>query len=1173
MDAAPVQKADSMAPGFVHLHLHSAYSLLEGALPLARILDLAAADRQPAVALTDTNNMFGALEFSAKMAGAGIQPIVGCTLSVDCGDQEQRRPGGPGAALQLPRLALLAATETGYRNLLRLNSRAYLDHAGAEPPHLKLDWLDGHTEGLIALTGGPDGPLDRAVVSGQPQLVEPRAEALLRLFGDRLYVELQRHGTAEERMAEPALIDLAYAKGVALVATNEPYFATADDYEAHDALLSIAEGRLLAETERRQLTAEHRFKTRAEMTALFADLPEALASTVEIAERSSFRPLARKPILPRFTTKEEAGAGGAVDEAAELRRQAAAGLKRRLDTHGLAKGFTEEQYRERLAYELGVIEKMKFPGYFLIVADFIQWAKSQRIPVGPGRGSGAGSLVAYALTITDLDPIRFGLIFERFLNPERVSMPDFDVDFCQSRRDEVIQYVQGRYGRDRVAQIITHGSLQARGVLRDVGRVLEMPYGQVDKLCKLVPQNPAAPITLARAIDDEPRLQAERDSQPVVARAFAVATKLEGLYRHASTHAAGIVIGDRQLDELVPLYRDPKSDMPVTQFNMKWVEQAGLVKFDFLGLKTLTVLETAVKLIALRGIEVDLSRIPLDDAKTFEMLARGETVGIFQVESQGMRRALVDMRPDRFEDLIVLVALYRPGPMANIPTYCARKLGQERTEYLHPKLEPILEPTFGIITYQEQVMKIAQDLAGYSLGEADLLRRAMGKKIRKEMEQQGVRFLSGAVERGIAREDAQAIFDACAKFADYGFNKSHSAPYALLTYQTAYLKANYPVEFIAASMTLDMATTDKLAEFRTEARRMGITVEPPSINRSGVDFDVAGNTIRYALAAIKGVGRTAVESVVAARDGRPFADLGDFARRLNARAVNKRVLESLAAAGAFDELERDRARAAAAIDAVMATAQRTQAAAASGQAELFGGVSAPEPIKIPEVPGWLPAERLQREYDAIGFFLTGHPLDDYADILASMQVQSWATFSRNVKAGATAGRVAATVVSRAERRTKSGNKMGIVGLSDPSGQYEAVLFFEALQQYRDLLEPGSPVLLQMTAEAQGDEVRARIQAVETLDRAAAKVQKGLRIFVRDETPLAAVAKRLDGGAGAGSPPGDAEGEVNLIVMLGAGAEVELKLPGRYKVSPQIAGAIKAIPGVVDVKAVQGGAFH
>ncbi len=1152
----PHRGTSPMSVRFVHLHNHSAYSLLEGALPIARLAELAKADHQPALALTDTNNMFGALEFSDKMAGSGIQPIIGCALSVDCGDQDnQMRPSGLAAGLQsFPRLVLLAATETGYRNLLHLNSRAFLDHIGNEPPHIKLAWLDGHADGLIALTGGPDGLLDRAIVTGQPNLAAARADALAGLFGDRLYVELQRHGMAEERAVEPVLVDLAYGKGLALVATNEPYFAVTEDYEAHDALLCIAEGRLLAETERRHLTIEHRFKTRGEMATLFADLPEALASTVEIAERCAFRPVARKPILPRFSSS---AGSDAADETAELHKRAEHGLRRRLDAHGVAPGFSEEQYHERLAFELGVIEGMKYPGYFLIVADFIQWAKSQGIPVGPGRGSGAGSLVAYALTITDLDPIRFGLLFERFLNPERVSMPDFDIDFCQNRRDEVIRYVQARYGRDQVAQIITFGSLQARGVLRDVGRVLEMPYGQVDKLCKLVPQNPAAPVTLSRAIADEPRLQAERDSQPIVARAFAIAQKLEGLYRHASTHAAGIVIGDRRLAELVPLYRDPKSDMPVTQFNMKWVEQAGLVKFDFLGLKTLTVLETAVKLVAARGIAVDLTRIPLDDARSYDMLARGETVGVFQVESAGMRRALVDMRPDRLEDIIALVALYRPGPMANIPTYCARKHGQERPDYIHPKLEPILRETFGVIIYQEQVMQIAQVLAGYSLGQADLLRRAMGKKIKKEMEAQRADFVSGAVARGVEPAQADTIFELLARFADYGFNKSHAAAYALVAYQTAYMKANYPVEFLAASMTLDMGNTDKLAEFRGEAQRLGIKIDPPSINRSGVDFDVAGNTIHYALGAVKGVGRAAVETVVAART-RPFADFSDFARRVNPRAVNKRVLESLAAAGAFDEFERDRARASAAVDVVLATAQRAYEAETLGQSELFGGAAAPEPFRVPEATAWLPAERLQREYDAIGFFLTGHPLDDYAGVLKSMRVQSWAEFSRGVKSGVTAGKVAATVVSRAERRTKTGNKMGIIGLSDASGHYEAVIFAEGLQQYRDLLEPGSPVLLFMAAEAQGDEVRARIQTVEALDQAAAKVQKGLRIFVRDEVPLDAVAKRLDG---------KGDGEVNLVVMLGAGAEVEVKLPGRYKVSPQIAGAIKAVPGVVEVVAV------
>jgi DNA polymerase-3 subunit alpha len=746
-------------------------------------------------------------------------------------------------------------------------------------------------------------------------------------------------------------------------------------------------------------------------------------------------------------------------------------------------------------------------------------------------------------------------------------MPDFDIDFCQNRRDEVIRYVQQRYGREQVAQIITFGTLQARGVLRDVGRVLEMPYGQVDKICKLVPQNPAAPVTLSRAIADEPRLQAARDDDPVVARAFAIAQKLEGLNRHASTHAAGIVIGDRPLAELVPLYRDPKSDMPVTQFNMKWVEQAGLVKFDFLGLTTLTVLETAVRLVKQRDIDIDLAAIPLDDKKTYEQLARAEAVGIFQLESQGMRRALLDMRPDRFEDIIALVALYRPGPMANIPTYCARKHGNEQPDYIHPKLQPVLQETFGVIVYQEQVMQAAQVLAGYSLGEADLLRRAMGKKIRSEMRAQRERFVSGAVERGVEKAQAEAVFELLERFADYGFNKSHAAAYALVAYQTAYMKANYPVEFLAASMTLAMGNTDKLAEFRAEAVRLGIKVEPPSVNKSGVEFDVKGNTIFYALSALKGVGREAVKAIVAARADHPFVDLADFARRINPRAVNKRVLESLAASGAFDGIERERARAAAAVDVMLAAAQRAHEAATIGQNELFGGPAARETLAVPAAASWLPAERMQREYDAIGFFLTGHPLDDYGPLLKGLRLQSWNELARAVKAGATAGRVAATVVSRMERRTKSGNKMGIIGLSDPSGHYEAIIFQEGLEQYRDLLEPGTAVLLFLSAEAQGDDVRARIQSVEPLDKAAAKLQKGLRVFVRDDAPLEAVSKRLEAMQAARAGQASNDGEVSIVALLGAGAEVELKLPGRYKVSPQIAGAIKAVPGVVEVQAV------
>src|SRR5436190_7500695 len=755
------------APQFLHLKVHSAYSLLEGAITNQKLAKLAVAQGFPAVGLTDTGNLFGALEFSDKLAEAGIQPIVGCTLQVDFGDRPnpnalQRTGANQPRSQAAGALALLACDEQGWQNLMKLSSQAFFDPAEDETPHIQIERLEAHGGGLIALTGGPDGPIDKALRESQKEVACERLKVLEKIFGDRLYVEIQRHGLKHEIEAEPALLDIAYARALPIVATNEVYFASPDDYEAHDALLCIAEGTYVTEDKRRRLSREHFFKTAAQMAELFADLPEALASTIEIAKRCAFRPTGRKPILPRFV----AAAPGTSEEeqlrleTAELRAQAEAGLQARLAETPLAPSFTAADYEKRLAFEIGVISKMKFPGYFLIVADFIKWAKANGIPVGPGRGSGAGSVVAWSLTITDLDPLRFGLLFERFLNPERVSMPDFDIDFCQDRRDEVIRYVQKRYGREQVAQIITFGTLQARGVLRDVGRVLQMPYGQVDKLCKLVPQNPANPISLDRAIEDEPRLQAARDADPVVRRAFNIAQKLEGLHRHASTHAAGIVIGDRPLDELVPLYRDPKSMMPVNQVNMKWVEPAGLVKFDFLGLKTLTVLDRAVKLVSQRGTEIDLLRIPLDDQKTFEMLARGETVGVFQVESQGMRRALVDMRPDRFEDLIALVALYRPGPMANIPTYCARKLGRESIEYLHPKLEPILAPTYGIITYQEQVQQIARDLAGYSLAEADLLRRAMGKKIKAEMASQRGDFIAGAVERGIDRADAEVIFDA-----------------------------------------------------------------------------------------------------------------------------------------------------------------------------------------------------------------------------------------------------------------------------------------------------------------------------------------------------------------------------------------------------------------------------
>ncbi|MGY6644514.1 MAG: DNA polymerase III subunit alpha [Salinarimonas sp.] len=1141
--------------GFVHLHVHSSYSLLEGALPIAKIAKLAAADRQPAIALTDTNNLFGALEFSEKLSGAGIQPIPGVqiTTAFEPADPTQRI-SQPGTA----DLVLLATCEEGYVNLMRLVSRGYFDvDLGAEPC-ITIDALAEHAEGVIVLTGGLRGPLDRALFHGRSELAEQRFGRLRKIFGDRLYVEIQRHGMEEERAVEDALIAMADRHGVGLVASNEPFFPGPDDYEAHDALMAVAEGQVVSQDQRRKLTPEHGFKTRAEMQALFSDLPDALTNSVEIAMRCAWRVRTRKPILPNFARPDEPGA----DENAELRRQAEEGLARRIKAHGLAEGFTEEDYRARLDYEIGIIQNMQFPGYFLIVADFIKWAKDHDIPVGPGRGSGAGSLVAYSLTITDLDPLRFGLLFERFLNPERVSMPDFDIDFCVEGREDVIRYVQERYGETNVAQIITFGTLLARGVLRDVGRVLEMPYGQVDKLTKLVPQNPAKPVTLPQAIADEPRLQAAAEEEPVVQRLLAIAQKLEGLHRHASTHAAGVVIGDRPLQELVPLYRDPKTGMRVTQYNMKWVEQAGLVKFDFLGLKTLTVINRAIGLIAQDGGErIDISSIPLDDKTTYDMLRRGETIGIFQVESAGMRKALVEMAADRVEDLIALVALYRPGPMANIPVYCERKHGRGEPEekwYPLPELASVLRETFGIIVYQEQVMQVAQDLAGYSLGDADLLRRAMGKKIKSEMDAQRGRFVSGATERGIAKEKADEIFDLLAKFADYGFNKSHAAAYALVSYQTAWLKANYPVAFMAASMTLDIDNTDKLSEFRREAQRLGITVAAPSINESGVEFAVREGTIVYALAAVKGVGRQAVESIVAARGDEPFKDLADFARRIKPRALNKRTLENLVAAGAFDALEPDRARAMAAVDPIFALAQQASEAEAGGMIDMFGGVASSDvALRIPEYTPWTASERLQREYDAVGFFLSGHPLDEYEGLLDKLRVQRWSDFVRAVKSGSSVGRVAATVLDKQERRTKSGSKMGIYQLSDQTGHFEAIIFSEGLQRYRDILEPGAAVILMMQAGIEGEEIRARIGTAEPLDEAIAKHQKGMRIYLRDERPIASVQQRL---AARG------EGEVSLVLILDEGAqEVEVRLPGKYLATPQIAGALRAVPGVVDVE--------
>ncbi|MBC7832719.1 MAG: DNA polymerase III subunit alpha [Hyphomicrobium sp.] len=1170
----PAGPATPARARFVHLKVHSAYSLLEGALPIGKLAKLAAAYNFPAVGLTDTNNLYGALEFSDKLADSGMQPIVGVTLTIDFEDRRNERDIAGVPAIRQPgdgNIALLAMDEVGYANLMKLVSRAHLDAADVETAHTTAAVLAEHAPGLIALTGGPDGPVDRALRDSQSALAEARLDRLKAMFGDRLYVEIQRHGLKSEHDVEPQLLKLAYAKHIPIVATNETYFATPDDYEAHDALLCIAGGRYVVEDDRRRVTREHDFKSAEAMADVFADLPEALDNTIEIAKRCAFRPMGRKPILPRFVAVADEVSETELSrlEAEELRRQAEQGLAERLAAAPPAEGFATVDYEKRLAYELDVIARMKFPGYFLIVADFIKWAKAQGIPVGPGRGSGAGSVVAWALTITDLDPLRFGLLFERFLNPERVSMPDFDIDFCQDRRDEVIRYVQRKYGHDRVAQIITHGKLQARAVLRDVGRVLQMPYGQVDRLCKLVPNNPANPVTLPEAIAGEPKLQEQIDADPMVARLVEIAQKLEGLYRHASTHAAGMVIGDRPLVELVPLTRDPKTNSPVTQFNWKLVEAAGLVKFDFLGLKTLTVLQKAVELVKRgRGIDVDLLALPFDDPKAFEILAKADTVGVFQLESTGMRESLKRLKPDRFEDIIAMVALYRPGPMDNIPTYINRKHGEEPIDCLHPLLVPILKETYGVIIYQEQVIQIAQVMGGFTLGQADNLRRAMGKKDKAGMAKEQERFVAGAVQNGVKKNDAADIFLLVDKFAGYGFNKSHAAAYALVSYHTAYMKANYREEFLAASMTLDMSNTDKLAQFASEARRSGISVRPPSYNASAGEFlaeppkpgDERG-AIRYGLAALKNIGTAAVETIVESRNQKGlYKSLEDIAARINSKAINKRALETLAAAGAFDEIEPNRALVYANVDSMLTLANWI--ADNSNDKDLFATPTAPKPLDMRPAQAWTPMERLSHEFDAVGFYLSGHPLDQYELALKKLGVKRYVEFEAMTERGATSGQLAGIVIAARERRSQKGNKFAFGMFSDATGQFEAVIFSDTLATARDLLEPGTPVLLGVSAERDGDTVKMRVESLASLNDAVAGVQRGLRITLdrrlieKNSDALAQIKSRLKPGG---------KGEIRLVMALGdRGKEVEIVMPGRYDVSPTMAGILSTAPGVVEV---------
>ena len=1137
---------------FIHLRTHTEHSLLEGAVPVKALIKLCGKHAMPAVAVTDTNNMFAALEFSVYAKDAGVQPIVGCQVSV------AYDPPAPGEKPRAPApIVLLAQNEAGYMNLMKLNSCLYIDKGGALP-QVTVAELEQYAGGLICLTGGAEGPLGRLIQGGQVPKAQVLLERLAACYGDRLYVELQRHPgeggrlTDGEAGTERWFVEQAYALGLPLVATNDVYFPDPKMYQAHDALICIAEGAYVDQQQpRRRLTPQHYFKTEAEMVTLFADLPEAIENTVEIAQRCAFAAFKRKPILPKF----------ADDEVNELRRQANEGLQNRLKI--IPHAVTPEDYQARLDFELGIIEKMGFPGYFLIVADFIKWAKDHGIPVGPGRGSGAGSLVAYALTITDLDPLRYALLFERFLNPERVSMPDFDIDFCMDRREEVIRYVQEKYGRDKVGQIITFGALLSKAAVRDVGRVLQMSYGQVDRLSKMIPVEGVKPVSITKALADEPRLR-EAAKEEVVARLLDYGAQIEGLYRNASTHAAGVVIGDRPLDELVPLYQDPRSDMPATQFNMKWVEQAGLVKFDFLGLKTLTVIQNAIDLLKLRGVDLDISLIPLDDKPTYELYAAAKTVAVFQVESSGMMDALRRMKPTCIEDIVALVALYRPGPMENIPTYCEVKNGLKDLESIHPTIDHILAETQGIIVYQEQVMQIAQVMAGYSLGGADLLRRAMGKKIAEEMAKERPKFVEGAkATHNVDAKKAGEVFDLLEKFANYGFNKSHAAAYAVVSYQTGYLKANYPVEFMAGVMNCDMHLTDKLAVYKREIGKLGIKTIAPCVNASLASFTVREGAVVYALGALKGVGVEAMGLIVSARGDKAFATLFDFARRVDMKRVGKRPLEMLARAGAFDQLDPNRARVFEALDSLVAYSAAIHEAKSSNQVSLFGeaGADIPEP-RLPFRDDWQPVERLTQEHLAIGFYLSGHPLDDYMGPLKRRDVKTLTELTQLAERGPLIAKLAGAVSSKQERKSAKGNRFAFVQLSDPTGLYEVTVFSDTLEAARDLLEPGKNVVLTVKAELEGDTLKLLANAVQPIDQVAdAAGAQALRIHLNQASAATSIASLL------ATVQGRNRAQITLCIADDQGREIDLALPTPYPVTAQIKGALKAMQGVVMVEEV------
>ena len=1151
------------APQFVHLRVHTAYSLSEGAMLVPKLIHKLHDQGVPAIAVTDTANMFGGKAFSKYASDEGVKPILGCQFYLRNPDADDVLKA-KGRIIEPDKIVLLVMNENGYQNIMKLMKRSYLDNPKqGEKAQLKMSDLEELNGGLIALTAGVEGQIGRLLLENRKAEAEEVVVKLREIFADRLYMEISRIGLETEQKTEDDFINFAYKYNIPLVATNEAFFFDADMYEAHDALICIAAGEYVANDDRKKYSPNNRLRSAEEMVELFKDLPEAVQSTVNIAARCNYLSQKVDPLLPIFECPE----GKTQDEF--ITEQAYKGLKQRMEAQVYNDSQTPEEraeidkrYYERLDYELSVIKKMGFPGYFLIVSDFIQWSKAHGVPVGPGRGSGAGSIVAWSLKITDLDPLKLDLLFERFLNPERVNMPDFDVDFCQENRYKTIEYVQKKYGFDHVAQIITYGKLQAKNVIRDVARVLQMPYAQADRISKMIPpgvqgKNP----TLQESLDQVPELEQMRQEDPQINKLFDIGMKLEGLYRQSGMHAAGVVIGDRPLDQLVPLYKDPKADMPVTQYDMKFVEETGLIKFDFLGLKTLTVIKKAVDWVKkVHKIDLDIDNIPLDDKLTYEMLQRGDTSAVFQFESPGMKDVHKQIKPDRFEDLIAIVSLYRPGPMDNIPTYIKRKHGEEEITYLHPDLAPILDETYGIMVYQEQVMKIAQALGGYTMGGADKLRKVMGKKMRDEIPKQRKMFTEGAVAKGIDEGTATKIFDQMEKFASYGFNKSHAAAYSLVSYQTAYLKAHYPVEFMCAVMSLDMTNVDKLLLYKEECKKMGFKVLPPDINKSDADFDVEDGNIRYALAAIKSVGAANMEAIAAERHAHgPYKDVSDFIHRIDAKQINRRQLEQLIKAGAFDCLDKNRGKLFANIVQHISAATELKT---SSQSSLFGDQELQAKVKLAEKPDWPELEKLKLEAEAIGFYLSAHPLDSYSRGMERLGVKKCNEVFQGIRTGDTIrAKLAGCVNSFQKRISKNGNKYAFLEISDGSSNFEGLLFSEGLTRFEETIKSGLPLLVSVTIDKQNEEgnPRVMINSVETLDKAIADVANGLEISLNDTSAVPKLKEILGK---------DRNGKNKIYIKPdNDNWDIRIELSGGFALQGDVLSQIRGLAGVTTVKEI------